>query len=101
MIKTVTYEEVDKSALRKKGWKLFAVILSLQLIFLILGYALQMWFLKVKEPTKGGFLLIIRYSKIFMALFLYTYKIFKVWIFKIKNDRFNKNSFIITRVNHL
>ena len=35
MIKTVTYEAVDKSALRKKGWKLFAVILSLQLIFLI------------------------------------------------------------------
>lgn len=30
MIKIVTYEAVDKSALRKKGWKLFAVILSLQ-----------------------------------------------------------------------
>ena len=42
MIKTVTYEAVDKSALRKNGWKLFAVSLSLQLIFLILGYALQM-----------------------------------------------------------
>ena len=41
MIKKVTYEAVDKSALRKKGWKLFAVILSLQLIFLILGYMLQ------------------------------------------------------------
>ena len=44
MIKTVTYEAVDKSALRKKGWKLFAVILSLQLILLSLGYTLQMWF---------------------------------------------------------
>ncbi len=37
MIKTVTYEAVDKSALRKKGWKLFAVILSLQLIFFDFG----------------------------------------------------------------
>ncbi|MGE8684969.1 MAG: KGW motif small protein [Acinetobacter sp.] len=42
MIKIVKYEAVDKSALRKKGWMLFAVVLGLQLIFLILGYAFQM-----------------------------------------------------------
>ena len=42
MLKTMTYTTVDKTALRKKGWKLFVVVISLQLIFLILGYALQM-----------------------------------------------------------
>ena len=42
MIKTVTYEAVGKVALRRKGWKLFAVVLGLQVVFVILGYALQM-----------------------------------------------------------
>ncbi|WP_265733588.1 KGW motif small protein [Acinetobacter sp. ANC 5054] len=42
MIKTVQYSAVDKSALRKKGWKLFGVVVCLQLMFLVLGYALQM-----------------------------------------------------------
>ncbi|WP_436915392.1 KGW motif small protein [Acinetobacter gandensis] len=42
MIKIVEYSAVDKSALRKKGWKIFCVIVCLQLVFLVLGYALQM-----------------------------------------------------------
>ncbi|CAM4133642.1 KGW motif small protein [Acinetobacter pragensis] len=42
MIKTVTYEAVDKSVLRKKGWKLFGAVVCLQLVFLVLGYVLQM-----------------------------------------------------------
>ncbi|WP_257232757.1 KGW motif small protein [Acinetobacter sp. YH12045] len=42
MIKTVAYAAVDKSALRKKGWKLFGGVVCLQLVFLVLGYALQM-----------------------------------------------------------
>ena len=42
MIKTAEYSAVDKSALRKKGWKLFGAVICLQLVFLVLGYALQM-----------------------------------------------------------
>ncbi len=42
MIKTVEYSAVDKSALRKKGWKIFGAIMCLQLVFLVFGYALQM-----------------------------------------------------------
>ena len=41
MIKTVEYSEVDKSVLRKKGWKLFGAVVCVQLVFLVLGYALQ------------------------------------------------------------
>ncbi|WP_374574096.1 KGW motif small protein [Acinetobacter sp.] len=41
MITTVRYGAADKSALRKKGWKLFAAVVSLQLLFLLLGYALH------------------------------------------------------------
>ncbi|MFP8816289.1 KGW motif small protein [Acinetobacter johnsonii] len=39
MLKTVEYSAVDKSALRKKGWKLFGTVVCLQLVFLVLGYA--------------------------------------------------------------
>ncbi len=41
MIKTVKYSALETPALRKKGWKLFGVVVCLQLVFLILGYALQ------------------------------------------------------------
>ncbi|WP_257221004.1 KGW motif small protein [Acinetobacter sp. YH12219] len=42
MIITVAYSAVDKSALRKKGWKIFGAVVCLQLVFLVLGYVLQM-----------------------------------------------------------
>jgi hypothetical protein len=42
MIKIVEYSVVDKSALRKKGWKLFGAVLCLQFMFLVLGYVWQM-----------------------------------------------------------
>ncbi len=42
MIKTVDYSVVDKSAVRKKGWKLFGAVVCLQLVFLVFGYVLQM-----------------------------------------------------------
>ncbi|MDV2467955.1 KGW motif small protein [Acinetobacter chinensis] len=42
MLKTADFTVVDKAVLRKKGWKLFAAVMALQMLFLILGYALQM-----------------------------------------------------------
>jgi len=38
MIKTVTYEAVDKSALRKKGWKLFGFVIGLQVLIVFSSY---------------------------------------------------------------
>ena len=41
MIKTAEYRILEKNALRRKGWKLFAMVIVLQMIFLIVGYAFQ------------------------------------------------------------
>lgn len=42
MLKTANFTAIDKAVLRKKGWKLFAAVVAVQMLFLILGYALQM-----------------------------------------------------------
>lgn len=41
MIKTVAHDAVEKSTLRKKGWKLFGLVVVLQMLFMIAGYLLQ------------------------------------------------------------
>jgi hypothetical protein len=35
-----TWIMIDKVALRQKGWRLFAAVLALQVIFLVAGYFL-------------------------------------------------------------
>ncbi|WP_425915238.1 KGW motif small protein [Acinetobacter sp. TSRC1-2] len=41
MLKTVTYTNVDKATLRKKGWMFFMAVVGLQMLFLISNYLLQ------------------------------------------------------------
>jgi hypothetical protein len=41
MPKTVTYTNVDKTTLRKKGWMFFMAVVGLQMLFLIGSYLLQ------------------------------------------------------------
>ncbi|WP_265733422.1 KGW motif small protein [Acinetobacter sp. ANC 4648] len=41
MIKTVNYSSIDKVALRQKGWMLFSMVVGLQVLFVILGYMLN------------------------------------------------------------
>jgi hypothetical protein len=41
MLKTVTYTNVDKATLRKKGWMLFMVVVGLQILFLAASYFLN------------------------------------------------------------
>ncbi|WP_252151541.1 KGW motif small protein [Acinetobacter terrestris] len=41
MLKTVTYTNVDKATLRKKGWMFFMAVVGLQILFLIGSYLLQ------------------------------------------------------------
>ena len=41
MIKIVEYSVVDKSALRKKGWKLFGAVIVFQTVLLSASYILN------------------------------------------------------------
>ena len=42
MLKTADFTVIDKAVLRNKGWKLFAAVVAVQMLFMIFGYALQM-----------------------------------------------------------
>ncbi|WP_252406766.1 KGW motif small protein [Acinetobacter terrae] len=41
MLKTVTYTNVDKATLRKKGWMFFMAVVGLQILFLATSYFLN------------------------------------------------------------
>lgn len=41
MIRTEKYTSVDRVALRQKGWILFGMVVGLQILFVILGYMLN------------------------------------------------------------
>ncbi|WP_264821395.1 KGW motif small protein [Acinetobacter shaoyimingii] len=41
MINVNKYNELDKLSLRQKGWKIFAAVIALQMLFLLLSYMLH------------------------------------------------------------
>lgn len=41
MIKTVHYSSLDKHALRKKGWKLFCIVVLMQCLIIFFTYSIQ------------------------------------------------------------
>lgn len=41
MIKAEKYLSIDKVILRQKGWKLFSLVIGLQVIFLFMNYVFK------------------------------------------------------------